>query len=117
MNHGIFLLVVGFNNVEEIFDAMKSKAVSGSLIDIYAAATKKHLLEGGDIQMNRIVEYPTGYGIVLSGDMVKSGPLFHQTITKKKAEISHIVEESTNTIPQVSELLIKKTSSPKTNLA
>ena len=87
--------------MEEIINAMKKKEVAGALVDIYAAATKRELFQGGDVQLNRMIEYPTGYGIVLSGNMAKAAPLLREAIAAQKSEISQIIEENTDTISQV----------------
>ena len=96
-----FFSVVGYSNMEEIINAMKKKEVAGALVDIYAAATKRELFQGGDVQLNRMIEYPTGYGIVLSGNMAKAAPLLREAIAAQKSEISQIIEENTDTISQV----------------
>ena len=88
--------------MEEIINAMKNKEVAGALLDMYAAATKKNLLEGGDIQLNRMLQYATGYGIVLSGNMKQAAPLFYDALATHKGEISRIIEQNTETILQVS---------------
>ncbi|XP_028403037.1 uncharacterized protein LOC114525804 isoform X2 [Dendronephthya gigantea] len=90
--------VVPYNNMEDLINAMHNKEVSGALLDMYAAATKKSMLEGGDIQLNRLIEYPTGYGFVLSGKMAKAAPLFRQALAAQKTKISLIVEENTDSI-------------------
>ncbi|XP_028403035.1 uncharacterized protein LOC114525803 isoform X3 [Dendronephthya gigantea] len=90
--------VVPYNNMEDLINAMHNKEVSGALLDMYAAATKKSMFEGGDIQLNRLIEYPTGYGFVLSGNMAKAAPLFRQALAAQKTKISLIVEENTDSI-------------------
>ncbi|XP_028417432.1 uncharacterized protein LOC114541817 [Dendronephthya gigantea] len=90
--------VVPYNNMEDLINAMHNKKVSGALLDMYAAATKKSMFEGGDIQLNRLIEYPTGYGFVLSGNMAKAAPLFRQALAAQKTKISLIVEENTDSI-------------------
>ena len=88
--------------MEELIAAMHNKEVAGALLDMYAAATKKSMFDGGDIQLNRLIEYPTGYGFVLSGNMAKAAPLFREALASKKTQISRIVEENTDCISQVS---------------
>ena len=95
------LSVVGYNNMEELVNAMKNKEVAGALVDMYAAATKKEIFQGGDIQLNRVIEYPTGYGVVLSGNMAEAAPFFLEALSTQKGEISRIIEENTETISQV----------------
>ena len=88
--------------MEDVINAMHNKEVAGALLDIYAAATKKSMFQGGDIQLNRLIEYPTGYGFALSGDMAKAAPLFRQALAARKTQISLIVEENTDSISIVS---------------
>ena len=88
--------------MEDIISAMHNKEVAGALLDMYAAATMKTMFEGGDIQLNRLVEYPTGYGFVLSGDMAKAAPLLRQALSARKTKVSEIVEENTDSISLVS---------------
>ena len=87
--------------MEEVINAMNNKEIAGALLDMYAAATKKSMFDGGEIQLNRLVQYPTGYGFVLSGEMAKAAPLFRQALAAKKTKISLIVEENTDSISQV----------------
>ena len=96
------ILVVPFNNMEEVISAMNNKEIAGALLDMYAAATKKNMFDGGDIQLNRLIEYPTGYGFVLSGNMAKAAPLLRQALASKKTQISQTIEENTDSISQVS---------------
>ena len=103
------ILVVAFNNMEEVISAMNNKEIAGALLDMYAAATKKNMFDGGDIQLNRLIEYPTGFGFVLSGNMAKAAPLLRQALASKKTQISLTVEENTDSISQVS---VTATSSP-----
>ena len=98
----VFSTVVGFNNMEDIINAMHNKEIAGALLDMYAAATKKDSFDGGDIQLNRLIEYPTGYGFVLSGDMAKAAPLFREALATHKNKISEIVEGNTESIQLVS---------------
>ena len=98
----LFHSVVGFNNMEEVINAMHNKEISGALLDMYAAATKKDSFDGGDIQLNRLIEYPTGYGFVLSGNMAKAAPIFREALATKKGKISKIVEGNTESISLVS---------------
>ena len=91
--------------MEEIINAMHNKEIAGALLDMYAAATKKNMFDGGDIQLNRLVEYPTGYGFVLSGDMAKAAPLFREALASQKTKVSSIVEENTDSISQVSVII------------
>ena len=88
--------------MDEIIKAMHNKEISGALIDMYAAATKKDSFDGGDIQLNRLVEYPTGYGFVLSGNMAKAAPLLREALASQKNKISEIVEGNTESIQLVS---------------
>ena len=88
--------------MDEIINAMHNKKISGALIDMYAAATKKDSFDGGDIQLNRLVEYPTGYGFVLSGNMAKAAPLLREALATQRNKISEIVEGNTESIQLVS---------------
>lgn len=81
---------------------MHHKKVRGALLDMYAAATKKGSFNGDDIQLNRLIEHPTGYGFVLSGKMAKAAPLFRQALSSQKTQISQIVERNTESIQLVS---------------
>ena len=92
--------------MEDIINAMHNKEVAGALLDMYAAATKKSMFGGGDIQLNRMIEYPTGFGFVLSGNMAKAAPLFRKALASKKSQISQIVEENTESISLVSEIVL-----------
>jgi hypothetical protein len=96
--------------MEEIINAMHKKEISGALLDMYAAATKKDSFDGGDIQLNRLIEYPTGYGFVLSGDMAKAAPLFRDALDSQKNKISEIVEGNTESIQLVSFKIISSFS-------
>ena len=95
-------LVVGYKNMDDVINAMHNKEIAGALLDMYAAATKKESFDGGDIQLNRLIEYPTGYGFVLSGNMAKAAPLFREALASQKNKISEIVEGNTEAIQLVS---------------
>ena len=88
--------------MEDVINAMHNKKIGGALLDMYAAATRKGSFDGGDIQLNRLIEYPTGYGFVLSGNMAKAAPLFRQALASQKTQISRIVEGNTESIQLVS---------------
>ena len=101
-----FVTVVGYKNMEDVINAMHNKEIAGALLDMYAAATKKESFDGGDIQLNRLIEYPTGYGFVLSGNMAKAAPLFREALASQKNKISEIVEGNTEAIQLVSVLIV-----------
>lgn len=92
--------------MEDTIEAMRKKEISGALLDMHASATKKNMFGGGDIQLNRLIEYPTGFGFVLSGNMAKAAPLLRQAFAAKKTQISSIVEENTDAISQVSGIIV-----------
>jgi hypothetical protein len=102
--------------MEEVINAMNNKEIAGALLDMYAAATKKGMFDGGDIQLNRLLQYPTGYGFVLSGDMSKAAPLFRQALAAKKTKVSSIVEENTDAISQVCKFHCKQDKAEGNNV-
>ena len=88
--------------MDEVINAMHKKEISGALLDMYAAATKKDSFAGGDIQLNRLIQYPTGYGFVLSGNMAKAAPLFRKALAAQMNRISEIVKGNTESVQLVS---------------
>lgn len=94
-------LVVAYRNVEEIVDAMKSRKVDGALLDMYATAVRKDLFVDKDIQINRFVEYPSGYGIVLSGRLKDSSTMMNSYLQAHKTSILKLIDDNTNVISEV----------------
>lgn len=93
--------MIGYRNVEEVLDAVKNKEVDGALLDMYATAIRKDLFEDKDIELNRLLKYPSGYGLVLSGRMKDSAMLTNRFLLNHKAEVSKLIEENTDVIRQV----------------
>ena len=97
----IQFLVQPYNNVDEVIKALKDKVVDGAILDMYAAATRKDLFEDGDIQLNRQVEYPSGYGIVLSGKMKHSTHMITEYYKSKTSELVQLIQNKTDVVTQV----------------
>ena len=90
-----------FRNIDTVIKALKDKVVDGALLDMYAAATRKDLFENGDIQLRRQVEYPSGYGIVLSGRMKHSAQMINEYLKSRKSELLQFIQENTDIVTQV----------------
>lgn len=93
--------MVAYHNVEEIVHAMKNKKVDGALLDMYATAVRKDLFDDKDIEINRFVQYPSGYGIVLSGRLSDSSTMMNSYLQTHKATILKVIDDNTNVITQV----------------
>ena len=97
----ILFLVKPLENVDAVIHALKDKVVDGALLDMYAAATRKDLFKTGEIELNRQVEYPSGYGIVLSGRMKDSAPMIKEYFKTKANEILGFIQNNTDVVTQV----------------
>ncbi|XP_028401625.1 uncharacterized protein LOC114524674 [Dendronephthya gigantea] len=89
-----------FKNVDEVIKALEDKVVDGALLDMYAAATRKDLFKNGEIELNKQVEYPSGYGIVLSGRMKHSAPMIKEYFKIKSNEMLGFIQNNTDVVTQ-----------------
>ena len=99
---------MALKNVDQVIKALKDKEVDGAILDMYAAATRKDLFESGDIELTRQVEYPAGYGIVLSGRMKDSAPMINEYFKLKANELSEYIQNNTDVVIQVLDKFIRK---------
>ena len=84
-----------------MIQALKDKVVDGAMLDMYAAAARKDLFQSGEIQLRRHIEYPSGYGIVLSGRMKHSAPMINEYFKTKENELSLLIQTKTDIVTQV----------------
>lgn len=89
------------SNVDEAIKALEDATVDGALLDMFAAAYRKDLFQSGHIQLTKKVEYPSGYGIVLSGRMKDSAPMINEYFKAKKSELDAIIKDKTDVVSQV----------------
>ena len=90
-----------YKNVDEVIKALEDKRVEGAILDMYAAAMRKDLFENGDIELTRQVEYPAGYGIVLSGRMKDSAPMIKEYLKLRTNELLEFIQNNTDVVTQV----------------
>ena len=90
-----------FSNVDAVIQALKDKVVDGAMLDMYAAAVRKDLFESGEIKLRRQIEYPSGYGIVLSGRMKHSASMINEYFKTKANELYLLIQKETDIVTQV----------------
>ena len=90
-----------FGNVDKVIEALKDKVVDGAVLDMYAAATRQDLFQNGDVELRRQIEYPSGYGIVLSGRMKDSAPMINEYFKKKAQVLLEFIQNNTDIVTQV----------------
>ncbi|XP_048579577.1 uncharacterized protein LOC5515780 isoform X2 [Nematostella vectensis] len=75
----------------DVVEALMSRSVEGVLIDAYEAGTKKKDLAGTGVRIQKVYDYKSTYGVVLSGPSVRLYKCSRNYMTAYKADMyTHI---------------------------
>ena len=87
-----------YHSLEEITQALLSREVEGILVDTYSAGLRGDLFNRPELEVNRILDYKTAYGIVLSPSSTVLRKCFSRYVTSNKAELFAMIEKKVKPI-------------------
>ena len=70
----------------------------GALVDAYVLGSKRDLFSRTGIRINKIYDYSSAYGIVLSGEARKIQKCFRKYIKENRKDIYKVIEENVDMI-------------------
>jgi len=65
--------------------------VDGALIDSYTVGSRMDLFRGGSLRMSKMIDYPSAYGVVMSGYARKLQKCFRQFLKEERASVFEII--------------------------
>jgi len=105
--------LVVYNDYVRMQKELKSRdVIKGVLIDTYVAGAYKDLFGDADLRVNKIIDYSSHYGIVLSPELFKTKGMeismfkkciYEEYVVEKKQEILKIVEKNTKPMEEPEE--------------
>ena len=94
-----------YHTLEEISEALLRNDVQGALIDSYAGGTRRDLFDKPHLEVSKILDYNTAYGVVLGGDSVRLSHCFHSYMREERGSIFKRITNNVRPM-QVSEALL-----------
>lgn len=83
-----------YNNAFDIQRDLLKRKVKGALLDGYMAGSYKELFEDELLRVHELIDYKTGYGIVLGGQSRRLQKCFRNYLKRKRSYIiDHIAKE------------------------
>ncbi|XP_022798346.1 uncharacterized protein LOC111336503 [Stylophora pistillata] len=89
-----------YTNLEEIREDLLKGVVKGALIDTYVVAERYDLFQDKSLQIYKLINYRSSFGIVLGGNSVRLQPCFLDYLKNEKSMLSHLVKNYTATLQQ-----------------
>ena len=90
----MYLVVGNYTTIEEISDALFQDKVLGLLVDAFAAGTHPDLFNRSNMNPKTIYNYPTSYGLVLSGPMKNAADFFKGYIADNQLYILDLIKKN-----------------------
>ena len=87
-----------YNNLNDIYNALKKRYVKGALIDAYVLGSRRDLFDNIGVRIHKIYDYSTAYGLVLAGEGKKLQQCFRQYVSENRRDIFQIIEANINMI-------------------
>lgn len=87
-----------FKTLEEIRTALLSGEVKGALIDAYVMAYYQHLFEHENIQLFKIYEISSAYGIVLASTTKKIQNCMAHYLSENRLWVAHHIQENSDSL-------------------
>ena len=84
--------------MDEIRVALEEREIEGALLDTYIAAENKGTLLDERVFVKKILDWPVGYGVVLSGTAQNVEQRCRDYIALHISEIYKIIENKTKTL-------------------
>lgn len=89
-----------YTNLEEIREDLLKGVVEGALIDTYVVAERLDLFQDELLQIYKLIDYRSSFGIVLGGNSVRLQHCFLDYLKNEKSMLAHLVEKYTATLQQ-----------------
>lgn len=87
-----------FQTANEVLIALQQKKVDVALLDAFVTAAQKSSLIDLELKVKKVVSANTGFGFVLSKEMVRLENDFRSHITSKQHRIAAFISSMTNMI-------------------
>lgn len=65
--------------------------MDGALIDSYTVGSRMELFRGGSLRMSKMIDYPSAYGVVMSGYARKLQICFREFLKEERASVFEII--------------------------
>ena len=82
-----------YSNLHEIMEAVASGVVEIGLIDSSAALGYEEEMESMSLRISKVLQYNTGFGVVLSGDAKRLKADIESFVSSNQAKITSFVEQ------------------------
>ena len=100
-----FFLGANFTKVVQLIDGLESRIVDGALVDSLVAADMADKLAERKMKLSKIIPENSGWGIILSGELLKLEEEIRSYIVIHAKEITAIIENRTS-----GKLMVKRDS-------
>ena len=65
--------------------------MDGALIDSYTVGSRMELFKEGGLRMSKMIDYPSAYGVVMSGNARKLQICFREFLKEERASVFEII--------------------------
>ena len=81
-----------------MYDSLSKRLVDGALVDVYTVGSRKELFSDGVLRMGKIIEYPSAYGVVMSGYARRLQKCFREFLKEEKATVFEVITKNVDGI-------------------
>lgn len=86
-----------YNNLIDVFFALKRRSVDGALIDAYTVGSRQDLFSDPAMIASKIINHQSSYGVVLAGDAQRLQRCFRNFLKEERAKVFHAI--TSNILP------------------
>ena len=84
-----------YETVNEVLSALQSGEVDAALLDAFVAASHQKTLDAKHLKVKKFIDANSGYGLVLSGEMVRLESDFRSQVIASQDFVSQFVANMT----------------------
>ena len=100
-----------FETATEVLDALNKKKVGVALLDSFVAAAQQSDLVNMQLKVKKVISANTGYGFVLSREMIRLEYDFKSLIASKQDRITQFISNMTDMLEVRNESRFHESSS------
>ncbi|XP_001623142.2 uncharacterized protein LOC5501884 isoform X2 [Nematostella vectensis] len=92
-----------YQNLMDVYTALKRRSVQGALIDSYTVGSRQDLFGDQMFKISKIISHPSSYGVVLSGEAVKLRVCFASFMKEERAQVFKSITDNVKQLEGMSE--------------
>lgn len=87
-----------YDNLRDVYTALKRRRVDGALVDSYSAGSRKDLFGDKELRITKLIRHSSVYGVVLAGNAKRLQSCYRAFLKEERVRVFDVI---TNNIEPV----------------